>query len=53
MGFDLWRMLGVSPASGLAAGLVSAALLAARLFRSRAGTGTRPSLGLGDDRRVS
>ena len=54
MGFDLWGMLGVSPATGLAmvgAGLVCAALLAVRMFR-RTGTETRPSLGLGDDRHV-
>ncbi len=56
MGFDLWRMLGVSPATGLAmvgAGLVCAALLAVRMFRRRTGIDTRPSLGLGHDRRVS
>ena len=56
MGFDLWRMLGVSPESGLAmvgAGLVCAALLAVRMFRRRTATDTRPALGLGDDRRVN
>ena len=51
MGFDLWRMLGVSPIVGMGAAagaLVVAALLALRIARrDRTGTG-RVGLSLND-----
>jgi hypothetical protein len=53
MGFDLWTMLGVTPAVGfaiVAGGIATAVLLGAGLSWRRSRTSRASGLGLGPDR---